>query len=84
VILMDLQMPDMDGLEATAAIRAEEAGTDKHVPIVAVTAYAMRSDRDRCLAGGMDGYVSKPIQLDELRLVLATVMPAESCKDAVR
>ena len=75
VILMDLQMPDMDGLQATAAIRAEEAGTGKHVPIIAVTAYAMESDRNRCLAGGMDGYVSKPIQLEELRLALATAMP---------
>lgn len=74
LILMDIQMPDMDGLQATAAIRAEESGTKKHVPIIAVTAYAMKSDRDRCMEGDMDGYVSKPIQLDELRKAIAAAM----------
>jgi len=63
---MDLQMPEMDGFEATAAIRHKEEGTGAHIPIIAMTAHAMKSDRDRCLAMGMNGYISKPIQAQEL------------------
>jgi CheY-like chemotaxis protein len=69
-ILMDVQMPEMSGFEATEAIREHEARTGSHVPIVALTAHAMAGDRERCLAGGMDGYLSKPIEVNDL---IATV-----------
>ena len=61
LLLMDVQMPDMDGFETTAAIRAKERGGADHLPIIAMTAYAMNGDQERCLAAGMDGYVAKPI-----------------------
>jgi signal transduction histidine kinase/CheY-like chemotaxis protein/ligand-binding sensor domain-containing protein len=66
LILMDVQMPEMDGFEATRRIRQMEESTLRHIPIVATTAHAMTGDADRCLAAGMDGYVSKPISFKDL------------------
>jgi CheY-like chemotaxis protein len=66
LVLMDVHMPEMDGLEATSAIRENEKVTRTHLPIIAMTACAMKGDRDRCLQAGLDTYVSKPIHAEEL------------------
>jgi PAS domain S-box-containing protein len=73
LVLMDVQMPEMGGFEATAVIRAKEQATGKHTPIFALTAHAMKGDRERCLEARMDGYLTKPIQLNELFGVLDQV-----------
>ncbi len=78
LIFMDVQMPEMDGLEATAAIRDAEATTGKHVPIVAMTAHAMKGDREKCLSAGMDGYLSKPIRIDELKQAISEVKKTQN------
>jgi len=74
VVLMDVQMPEMDGFETTAAIRAEEEETGTHLPIIAMTAHAMKGDREQCLAAGMDAYVAKPIRAKELLEAIRAVL----------
>lgn len=76
VILMDVHMPEMDGIEATRNIRRLETKTGLHIPIIAITASAMKEDREACLAAGMDGYVSKPICPEEFLATLARVTDA--------
>ena len=73
LVLMDVQMPELDGLEATRMIRAREQRSGEHVPIVAMTAHAMRGDREDCLSAGMDGYVAKPVRMQELYDVLESL-----------
>jgi two-component system, sensor histidine kinase and response regulator len=75
LILMDVQMPEIDGLEATAMIRAHEVKTGEHIPIIALTAHAMKGDQERCLATGMDGYVSKPIDARQLIELVSRYAP---------
>ena len=75
LMLMDVQMPEMGGFEATAAIRERERRTQTHLPIVAMTAHAMKGDRERCLEAGMDGYVTKPIQPELLFDTIQAFLP---------
>ena len=75
LVLMDVQMPVMDGLEATTSIRRREQSSGGHVPIIAMTAHAMKGDRERCLAAGMDEYVAKPIRVAELYTAMSRVLP---------
>jgi len=82
LVLMDVEMPDMDGCATTTAIRQEEHGSDRHVPILALTAHALKGDRERCLAAGMDGYLAKPIQRAELFAALDQYAPREPTEAA--
>jgi two-component system, sensor histidine kinase and response regulator len=77
VILMDVQMPEMDGFAATGAIRAKESTANTHTPIVALTARGMKGDRERCLAAGMDAYVSKPVRAAEFIEIIARLLVSD-------
>jgi len=74
IVLMDVQMPGMDGFEATVAIREQEQLSGAHIPIVAMTAHAFKGDQERCLAIGMDAYISKPIRQQELYATLENIL----------
>jgi CheY-like chemotaxis protein len=74
LVLMDVQMPELDGLQATRAIREAEQRTQRHVPIIAMTAHAMKGDRQRCLDAGMDEYISKPIRAQQLIDVIENLL----------
>ncbi len=81
LVLMDVQMPEMNGLEATIAIREREKTTGKHIPIMAMTAHAMKGDRDKCLSAGMDAYISKPINVTEFFETLDKILPRPVLKE---
>ena len=85
LLLMDVQMPEMDGFEATALIRKMEEATGTHLPIIAMTAHALQGDKERCLAAGMDGYLSKPLNVKELLVVTQAVLerPRMASENAV-
>jgi CheY-like chemotaxis protein len=76
LVLMDLQMPEMDGFAATRKIRKTEQGGQDRLPVIAMTAHAMKGDHEECLAAGMDDYLAKPINSEELRQVIERVMTA--------
>ena len=75
IILMDVQMPEMDGFEAAKAIREKERGTSCQIPIIAMTAHAMSEDRERCIASGKDAYLSKPVRRQEVLSIVANYAP---------
>lgn len=82
LVIMDVQMPEIDGFEATREIRRREAGSGKRLPIVALTAHAMSGDRERCLESGMDGYMTKPIDPRELDRLLSSYTPGSAASGA--
>jgi len=82
LVLMDVQMPQLDGFEATTMIREREKATGGHLPIIAMTAHAMKGDRERCLAAQMDGYVAKPIKAEELFQEIQSVVARPSAPKA--
>lgn len=82
LVLMDIQMPGMNGFDATSAIRAKEKRTGGHIPIVAMTAHALKGDQERCISAGMDGYVSKPIRTSELFSAIESLLANKSSAPA--
>jgi CheY-like chemotaxis protein len=84
LILMDIQMPDMDGFETTAEIRERESVTGEHIPIIALTAHAVKGNRERCLKAGMDDYLSKPIQPSELTAAIRRASVQSAGRAGVR
>ena len=82
IVLMDVQMPVMDGLTATAHIRTREHTTGVHLPIIAVTAHALDQDRQRCLAAGMDDYLPKPIRTSDLFAAITRFAPQAPLSEA--
>jgi two-component system sensor histidine kinase/response regulator len=82
VIFMDIQMPGLTGYDVTARIRADEHGSGARIPIIALTAYAMEGDRERCLAAGMDGYLTKPVRFQDLDQILASVTRRPAATEA--
>jgi CheY-like chemotaxis protein len=76
--LMDVQMPDMNGFQATAAIRQHEQLSGGHLPIIAMTAHAMVGDKERCLEAGMDAYLAKPVQVSDLFTIIDNFFPSQA------
>jgi CheY-like chemotaxis protein len=78
LVLMDVQMPNLDGLEATRLVREKERETGRHMPIIATTAHALKGDEERCYTAGMDAYLTKPLRADELFAVIESYLPVSS------
>ncbi|MCH5374335.1 MAG: response regulator, partial [Planctomycetes bacterium] len=81
LVLMDIQMPEMDGIQATRLIRAAEQSTGGHIPIIAMTAHALKGDREQCLEAGMDGYIAKPVYARELHQAIEDVLKTRCRRD---
>ncbi len=82
LVLMDCQMPGLDGLEATRQLREREQTRGGHIPVVAMTAQAMKGDRERCITAGMDDYISKPVRMDDLSRVIRLWLKNEQVPEA--
>jgi two-component system, sensor histidine kinase and response regulator len=82
LVFMDVQMPEMDGLAATEAIREREKSSGTHLAIFAMTAHAMKGDRERCLQAGMDGYITKPVRFSDIEKALSSFSAAQSAPAA--